>query len=169
MLAKFGYLRDQVDERDHIFVPDEGNAAVLPAHVDLSKTPYEPPIYDQRPLASCSAHAIGAMIAFVCAKEGLASFAPSRLFIYFNERKIENTIPQDCGAQIRDGMKSIASSGVCAEEHWGYDAAKFAEPPPQDPCYTNALQYRAIRYFRISGGLPELKACLSAGYPLSLG
>ncbi|GAC1359236.1 MAG: C1 family peptidase [Vulcanimicrobiaceae bacterium] len=169
MVEKFGYHRDEADARDHAFVPDPQHAAALPAHVDLSSSPYEPPIYDQKPLASCSAHAIGAMLAFVCAKEGRGPLTPSRLFIYFNERKLENTIPKDCGAQIRDGMKSIATFGVCDEAHWGYDAAKFADLPPQDPCYTNALQYRAINYFRILGGLPALKACLAAGYPFVFG
>ena len=42
----------------------------------------------------------------------------SRLFIYYNERKIENTIDSDSGASLRDGIKTIHNIGVCKEDDW---------------------------------------------------
>ena len=165
---QLGYHRDHPDARDRTFVADASVIATLPASVDLSKTPYEPPIVDQRPLASCSAHAIGAMFAFVAAKEARPPVVPSRLFIYYNERRVEGTTATDSGAKIRDGIKTIAKLGVCHEDLWPYDAAQFAAQPTP-PCYENALANQAIEYFRISGGLPDLKACLAAGYPFVFG
>lgn len=38
----------------------------------------------------------------------MTAFTPSRLFIYYNERVIEGTVNSDSGAQIRDGIKSMA-------------------------------------------------------------
>ena len=37
-------------------------------------------------------------------------FAPSRLFIYYNERVMEGTVNSDSGAQIRDGIKSVGQA-----------------------------------------------------------
>lgn len=165
---QLGCHPDDPDDRDHAFVADAAVLAALPASADLSKAPFEPPIADQRPLASCSAHAIGAMFAFVAAKEGRPPVVPSRLFIYYNERQMEGTTATDSGAKIRDGIKTIAKLGVCQEALWPYDTAQFAQQPPQ-PCYADALNNQAIEYLRIGGGLPELKACLAAGYPFVFG
>ena len=42
-------------------------------------------------------------------------FMPSRLFVYYNERVLENTVNQDSGAYLRDGIKSLVQYGVCNE------------------------------------------------------
>ena len=47
-------------------------------------------------------------------------FTPSRLFIYYNERAIEHSVDSDSGAQIRDGIKSVAKQGDCPETEWPY-------------------------------------------------
>ena len=169
MLDKFGWHKDEIDRRDHPFLPELHGASILPQKIDLSTTPYElQPVFDQRPLSSCSAHAISAMFHFVNAKEGRPPVLPSRLFVYYNERKLENTIPTDSGAQIRDGIKTIAANGVCDETDWPYDVAKFAQAPP-DACYANAQAHRTIEYFSIAGKLASLKSCLAAGYPFVFG
>jgi len=41
----------------------------------------------------------------------LPIWIPSRLFIYY-ERVIEGSVNSDNGAQIRDGVKSVATTGV---------------------------------------------------------
>ena len=45
----------------------------------------------------------------------ISDFAPSRLFIYYNERTMEHTIDSDSGSQIRDGIKSVGALGDCPE------------------------------------------------------
>lgn len=169
MLAhhKLGYRKDKPDERDLIFAPSAAPHA-LPALVDLSTSPAEAPIFDQTPLASCSANAISAMFHFNAVKEALPPIIPSRLFIYYNERQMEGTTATDSGAQIRDGMKAVARWGVCSEDAWPYVAANLAVAPPQ-PCYAEALANKAIRYSRISGNLQDLKGCLAEGYPFVFG
>lgn len=164
----YGWHKDDRDERDHAFVPEAAAAAPLPENVDLSNSPFQAPIADQRPLSSCSAHAIGAMFAFVNEKEKRRPLVPSRLFIYYNERKIENAVDKDGGAKIRNGMKAVAKMGVCDESEWPYDAAKFSQPPPAS-CYTSALEHRAIEYLRIRGERRDLQSCLAAGYPFVFG
>ncbi len=85
-------------------------------------------------------------------KQNLAQiFTPSRLFIYYNERDMEGTVNSDSGAQLRDGMKSVGSLGVCPEDMWPYVIANFAEKP-SDNCYQTALQHKAILYQRVVPG-----------------
>ena len=96
-------------------------------------------------------------------------FNPSRLFIYYNERVIEHTVSTDSGAMIRDGIKSVAKSGVCPEiPDWPYDIAKFAQKPPSQ-AYQNAKAHKAASYSRLLSSTPQLKGCLASGYPFVFG
>ena len=111
--------------------------ASLPTKVDLrSKMPR---VYDQGHLGSCTANAIGAAFEFDLMKQRQKDFMPSRLFIYYNERAIEGTVDSDSGAMIRDGIKSTAKLGVCTEDTWPYDLARFTEKPPAK-AYTEAYK-----------------------------
>ena len=102
-------------------------------------------------------------------KEGLADTStPSRLFIYYNERVIEGTVKSDSGAQIRDGIKTVASTGVCDETLWPYDITQFAHKPTA-ACYKAAKLQRAITYSRVGQTLSQLKGCLASGFPIVFG
>ena len=117
-----------------------------------------PAVYNQLSLGSCTANAIGAAIEFDRLKQGLPDFVPSRLFIYYNERVIEGTVRSDSGAMLRDGIKSVASQGVCPEPEWPYDISKFAEKPP-------AKAYRDAEN-RVSCAMPDAPIRMLRG-PLS--
>ena len=96
------------------------------------------------------------------------AFNPSRLFIYYNERVIEHSVGTDSGAQIRDGIKSIAKQGVCSEKTWPYDIQKFTDKPPT-AAYKEAQQYRAVQYQRVARSLSQFRGCLAEGYPFVFG
>jgi len=119
--------------------------------------------------AAVPRNAIGAAIQFDRMKQNLSpDFIPSRLFIYYNERVMEGTVSIDHGAQIRDGIKSVAKQGVCPEKDWPYDISKFAmRPPPAD--YREALQSRAVGYSRLVQNANLLKGCLASGFPFVFG
>src|SRR5262249_51216165 len=139
----------------------------LPNKVDLR--PQCPPVYDQGQLGSCTANAIGAALQFDQIKQGQQSFAPSRLFIYYNERVMEHTVNDDAGAMIRDGIKSVAKLGAPPEvPDWPYVISKFKTKPPAI-AYTHALKYQAILYQRLVQNLDQLKGCLAAGFPFVFG
>ncbi len=138
----------------------------LPPSADLR--PECPPLYDQGDLGSCTANAIGAAIEFDQMKQKLATSTPSRLFIYYNERVIEGTVDMDCGAQIRDGIKTIASDGACPETMWPYVEESFADRPTAQ-CYQYAKLHPAVQYARVTQDAVQLKACLAAGYPFVFG
>lgn len=140
--------------------------ATLPSSVDLR--PHCPPIYVQDPLQSCTASALAAAFRFLEIKSGLNKLNPSRLFIYYNERDLANDVDIDNGAELRDGIKSIATNGICDEKAWPYDKP-FAQKPPQS-CYDQALKFKALSYFSLDNtALSELRGCLAAGFPFVFG
>lgn len=162
----YGWNPDIPDFRDYKFSRPSA-VQLLPPSVNLQST--APPVLDQGQLGSCTANAISNCHRFVQRKEGHKELQPSRLFIYYNERKIEGTIGQDSGAQIRDGFKTIANEGVCDEKHLPYDISRFTRKPTAK-CYTEALAHTAVQYQRLDNTkLDDLRACLAAGYPFVFG
>jgi C1A family cysteine protease len=160
----YGWQPDLPDHRDLIYSVPHG--VTLPPKVDLS--PSFPPVYDQGQLGSCTANAISGAFEFDLIKQKAPDFMPSRLFIYYNERVIENSVSEDAGAQIRDGIKSIGHQGVCPEEMWPYVISEFAQKPHLE-CYKNALQNKAISYHRVNRILDQMKGCLADGFPFVFG
>jgi C1A family cysteine protease len=169
-------MPDLPDQRDFVYQAPHRVAVALPPKVDLR--PDCPVVYDQGQLGSCTANAIAGAIEFDQKKQGITEFMPSRLFIYYNERAIEGTITTDNGAQIRDGIKSVAKLGVCSETSWPYDdtnkdpapcpTCKYATKPTED-CYTEAATHMVSAYQRLIPTLDRLRACLASGYPFVFG
>ena len=95
-------------------------------------------------------------------------FTPSRLFIYYNERAMEGTINEDSGAEIRDGIKSINSKGVCPEPSWPYDITKFTQQPSSE-LYETAKNHKCVQYKKLIQSLDQLKQCLIEGFPFIFG
>ena len=169
VVRKYGWIRDCADHRDWTYMnlgmkiaPDD-----LPEEVDLRECC--PPVYDQGKLGSCTANAIAAAYEFDEVKQhNKEDFIPSRLFIYYNEREMEDHVDKDDGAEIRDGIKSVAKQGVCHENMWPYDIRRF-KMKPDGECYEDATHHRGLKYARVGQNLNEMKHCLSEGYPFVFG
>src|SRR5579862_6732428 len=172
-IKRFGWVRDIPDQRDFRYKPPPKLTRALPPRVDLRGGFLA--VYNQGELGSCTANALAGALQFQEEKEGEAQpVMPSRLFIYYNERALEGTVASDSGAQIRDGIKSVANLGVCSEQEWpyaigsckvtGYDAQ--GEPiydtgttfkqKPSAACYKDALKYEVLQYQRLQNVLPQL-------------
>jgi C1A family cysteine protease len=164
---KYGWAPDLPDQRDYLYAAPQPILAKLPPKKDLRSGC--PPVYDQGQLGSCTANAISGAIQFEQKKQGVKVFAPSRLFIYYNERVMEGSVNSDAGAQIRDGVKSVANQGVCPESEWPYDINNFADKPGAK-CYKDATKCEAVGYQRLdSTNLNQLKGCLASGFPFVFG
>lgn len=164
MKRKYGYIPDLGDHRDFKYTIEK--PILLPISVDLRSL--MPPVYDQGQLGSCTANAIAGAIQFEQIKQKIKTFIPSRLFIYYNERVIENTIASDSGSQIRDGIKSVNSQGVCPEAEWPYIESRFIKKPTAK-AYKDALKNQVLQYQAINQSLNDLKTCLASGYPFVFG
>ena len=127
-IQRYGWIRDLPDHRDFMYSVPVATLQALPSSVDLR--PHCPPVYDQGQLGSCTANAIAGALQFDEIKEHKNGHStPSRLFIYYNERVIEGTVTSDSGAQLRDGVKTVAKQGICPEKVWPYNISKFAVKP----------------------------------------
>lgn len=163
----YGWVRDLPDSRDFLYAaPLVRLAKGLPPSVDLR--PKCPPVYDQGQLGSCTGNGIAATIEFDQRKSGATEFMPSRLFIYYNERVMEGTVAQDSGAQIRDGVKSVATLGAPSETDWPYDIKQFAQKPPAK-AYSDAKKDLVTSYARVAQNLSQMQGCLAEGYPFVFG
>jgi C1A family cysteine protease len=160
----YGTRRDAPDPRDHTFAISRRKK-----HAERVDLRGGAPIYNQKTLNSCSANAIAAAIRFDHLRAGnRRALNPSRLFLYFNERSIEGCIPKNVPVSLRDGYKTLARVGICAEQHWPYRVRHFAHHPPSE-CYDHAAAHRAVRYMRLKQDLRHIRECLADGYPFTAG
>jgi C1A family cysteine protease len=127
-----------------------------------------PPVYNQGQLGSCTGNGIAGAVEFDQRKQGTKTFVPSRLFIYYNERVMEGTVSTDSGAQVRDGIKSVATLGAPPETDWPYKIAEFAQQPPAK-AYTDAKKDLVSTYARVAQNLAQMQGCLAEGYPFVFG
>ncbi|ANH82860.1 peptidase C1 [Niabella ginsenosidivorans] len=161
-----GWIPDIPDARDFIYAAPLKVLLKIPAKIDLRKTC--PPVYDQGSLGSCTANALGAAVEFGKKKKRKKTFRPSRLFLYYNERVMMNTVSADSGAYLRDGIKSLNKQGICPEKDWPYIESRFTQKPPAS-CYKAALKNQVLSYWRVPVNLLSVKGCLADGYPFAFG
>lgn len=165
---KYGWKKDLPDQRDFKYsVPVSFLTTELPSKVDLR--PNCPAPYEQSSLGSCTGQAIGGHVHYNLIKQNpTKAFQPSPLFIYYNERVLENTVNEDAGAEIRSGIKTLVRWGVCPEQYHPYVISKFKnKPSPQ--AFKNAQPHRISQYMRITQNANNLKACLAEGFPFVFG
>ena len=164
---KYGWKRDLPDHRDQFKIYNDFTEQSYVKVNDLRNKC--PPIYDQGKLGSCTANAIAGAFEYNDLKKYPDNpVMPSRLFIYYNERYMENTVNTDSGASIRDGMKTLNYNGVCPEIEWPYDIEYFNVCPSKF-CYELAYQYRSIEYKRVKQELDQLKKCIDDDYLIICG
>lgn len=177
----FNWHRDLPDYRDfkyalHMLKVSQ-TPTVLPIKIDLRR--FCSPVYDQGQYGSCTSQSLAGHLEFLELKEirentaapeefDSKSFIPfSRLFIYYNERVIENTVNTDAGAQIRDGIKSLMQWGDCKESNWCYLPSNVFSKPT-DVAYQEGLQHKISNYMSLNN-LDEIRHCLNDGYVVSFG
>lgn len=172
-IHRYGWLADHPDPRDHVYAGPVFRHP-LPPRIDLRPAFARIPPYDQGQLGSCTGNAIAAAVQFDRVRQRLPQATrriPSRLFIYYCERRVEGTVDSDAGAQIRDGIKAVATYGVCFEsgpDAWPYDITRFKDAPPPK-CYRNAARDRVVSYSRLHHNLDQMKRCLASGFPFVFG
>ena len=169
-----GLLRDSPDHRDFIRRYGEDEIPSTDDHpvVDLRK--YVIHVFEQFDLDSCTPNVVCAAYELLLQKQARElnhvhyDFDTSRLFVYYNARKINFDTQLDTGASLRNALQSINRWGVCHEALWPYKISDYAkEPPPA--CYTDAERNKITKYERLTQDQHQLRACLKEGYPFAFG
>lgn len=163
---KYGWRPQKPDHRDFRFSAPQ--SVYLPRHYDLSIIYKYPPCYDQGQLGSCTGNAIAGALEADQIRQKLPEATPSRLFIYYYERVMENTVSEDAGAEIRDGIKVTAQNGVCKETTWPYVISRFTTEPSL-AARTEAAQHRSVKYMAVNQTLKDIKTAIVLGYPVVFG
>ncbi|RZI46041.1 carbohydrate-binding module family 20 domain-containing protein [Candidatus Finniella inopinata] len=135
------------------------------------------PVYDQAGLGSCTANASAGALQYLSILQGVRPNAPSRLFIYYNERaRILGWDPtQDTGAFVSTSVLAIAEYGACYETSWPYSDVSYGPSPlffsqqPNDPCYSAGLSNVALAYGPVPQDLDTIKQYLSRNVPVLIG
>ena len=132
-------------------------------------------VYDQGSLGSCTAQAIASLYDYHYNSSGgsgssnlQGDFKASRLFIYYNERYLENHVYVDSGATIEDGMNVLRIYGACSEELCEYNIRKFTQVPSEN-AYKNALSHKIYTSSSIENSIDLFKLALSHGNPVVFG
>jgi C1A family cysteine protease len=101
---------------------------------------------------------------------------PSRLFIFFNERKISGQRGLTPVLYLRDALKAVTKHGVCHEAVWPYtEDPKIVRTRPSKDAFATASTRRVLEYHRIAHSrkpevfLEHLKRCLADGSPVTFG
>lgn len=161
-LPKYHWKPDLPDARDHMFT---AVAPSLPTSIDLRT--YASPIDDQGQLGSCTGNAIAGAIDLIDKKTQNKALRVSRLFIYYQERVLENTVNYDAGAYIRDGIKACYTYGAPLETLWPYTLNKWATRPTS-AAYSDALNRKVTGYQRCAD-ITAVKNALALGTPVIIG
>jgi len=160
-IPKYHWVPDKLDSRDYKYTLTGFNQATK---VDLR--PYCSAIENQGNLGSCTGNAIAGAIELLNKRNNKPSDI-SRLFIYYYERLMINTVNYDSGAYIRDGIKVCYRNGAPLEILWPYVIKKFKSRPVKE-AIDDALKRKVTLYERVI----DHNGCLDAlnnGYPVVVG
>lgn len=158
---KFHWTKDKPDSRDYLY---KIQSTTNPTVVDLRN--FCSAIEDQGALGSCTGQAIAGAIELIN-KRNKIIYDSSRLFIYYYERFLINTVNYDSGAYIRDGIKVVAKYGAALETLWPYIISKFTVRP-SNIAISDALKRRVTLYERAV----DFDACINAlsnNFPVIIG
>ncbi|GAB1521009.1 hypothetical protein RhiTH_004099 [Rhizoctonia solani] len=182
---------DRHDARDHHFKYDSKHR--LSAYVDLRHLC--PPVYDQGQMGSCTSHAVAAAFEFSVMQQNLPHFSPSRLFIWYKSRELEqragihDAVKKNIGVSLRNAIKSVSpknKGGVCSEEDWSYEVCKYnkktlyfvtgakARRLPSAAATKHSYDHTAVQYAKFDPKGPislskQLMQCLDKGIPFVFG
>ncbi|WP_084395929.1 C1 family peptidase [Henriciella aquimarina] len=137
----------------------------LPPAVDLS--PMCSPVEDQGHIGSCTANSVAGALEYhqILHRQPMTDL--SRLFMYYNARKLKGSIDEDTGCSMAQAVASYLAFGACPEPVWPYNPLLWDKEPSQE-AYQSAGHFSALQYASVQHGL-DLKIALYSGLPIIFG
>lgn len=175
-LGKYNLVPDGAQDQNQKYILKMGGDG-HPSDVDLRKAANNafPAAFNQGDINSCTANAVSAAIHYDMVKQGWRDpFVPSRMFIYYEERAISNTLDEakygSTGATVsmKNCIKAVHNKGYCSEEVWPYEL-RHLYTKPSDVAYDSAKHYHTYQHLWLDNDLTHLKDCLASGYPFLFG
>ena len=138
----------------------------LPPSVDLR--PHLTPVEDQGDTNSCVANATAGAFEYLIKQHTGTNYDVSRMFIYYNARKLEDDDIEDEGTAIHDAVDSLKKYGVCAEKTWPFDINRVNAKPHAN-AYDEADEAMVDQLEQVSTDLDTWRQCLAEGRPIIFG
>lgn len=143
----------------------------LPSKYDLRTFVGNIEIYNQGSIGSCTAQAIAYAYKIMSIRKNRRPVSISRLFVYYNVRKMIGKVNEDSGGYIKDGFASMQKEGACLERFWPYVESWFTRTPSFG-CYQEARNHRVSRYnsqLDPRNMVQSIKQCIALGLPVVIG
>ncbi|EYF07651.1 C1 family peptidase [Chondromyces apiculatus] len=172
-----GWLREDPDPRDRSLVVAETSLLQRSGWNGVSQgrhvIPEYTPLSNQGALSACVANSwCDAMEILRGLEKPEGVIQLSRLFVYWNARRLHEATGKDAGTFIRAGAQQLRKLGICEEQFWPYDAAQVLKAPPTS-CYPMAAENRLTGFYRITGEGPErlrqIELAIRANHPVIFG
>ena len=161
ILRTFNINIDKIDKTNYETLPINKDI-VIPVTIDLRNKFLE--VYDQGKIGSCTANSLCSIFEY----DSINNFKGSRLFLYYNERLINEETNIDEGASISDGIYCLKKYGICSENEWPYNITNLFIKPNK-LCYENAKNNFVIEAFYIENDIYTIKYWLTKNEPISVG
>lgn len=160
-----GYLQDvaQIDGSDLITTRSISD---LPEQVDLRA--WCSPVENQGTLGSCTANAAVGALEYLRSRRNYDPCDYSRLFVYFNTRRLRGDTENDTGAMIAECMAALLAYGAPPEELWPYSDSDRWTEQPADTIYQQAKIDMTLQYSQLRSDASILSA-LAQGFPVCFG
>lgn len=167
VVYKLGWQPDAAGVKDRSIINNR-RVTASPINPSSDLRGKMPVITSQGDLGSCTGQGVGAVLDVAHKMAGGSSFFdPSKLFLYYQARVMEETVNQDAGAQIRDVVAGALKFGSPRERTWPYIISRFAWKPSA-AAYTEGLRYQALNAYKCST-IDDIKRALSSGLPVVFG
>jgi C1A family cysteine protease len=167
MVRKYAWTREPEDYRDMKMGLGRPTNIAIPPAADLE--PLLPPADDQADTNSCTGHGTAAAISSAAHQAGIPPMKPSRLFIYWGARRLEDSVNQDGGAYIRDAVKCLSKFGIVDESLWPFDRSKVLITPPAN-VLTAAGGNKITHYASMTGAsIESIKLTIAHGRAIAFG
>lgn len=137
----------------------------VPAKVDLRK--YFTPVKNQGELGACSAFAMVGIYEYILRKNRKQDTDLSEAFVYYNVRRMMNSIGEDTGSSLYNVVVTMGTEGVCAEHYCPYtDQVDMPQPPGE--AYEDAIQRKVVKALNVQKDLNHIKSAVAEGYPVAV-
>jgi hypothetical protein len=133
----------------------------LPKWIDLRSKGGCPAVINKLELNTSSVSSVCNAIRFLMKQKNMKDFLPSRLYLYYFSRLIENKLENNREVKFRNIFKAIKNYGICSEKDYQYDFAKVNDKP--NIVGTTEINFR---YTLIKEDIHEIKIYLNKNLPI---
>lgn len=160
-----GYIRDTAP-RHEIELISHRSTTQLPEQVDLRA--WCSAIENQGDLASCTANAAVGALEYLRGRGELTPIDYSRLFVYYNTRRLRGDLYTDSGATLSECMAALLAYGTPPEELWPYSDTQRWKDLPSSDIYQRAKLDLTLQFAQVSGEA-AIRSALAASMPVCFG